>query len=552
MQILGGGRVLKDLSEVKAKIKTTVATNNNDLYKSHLYWSQKPYNICDILIENFSEKGDIIFDPFMGSGVTLIQSISKEYSRKAVGVEINEVPIFIIDVLLKKYNLRNTKALINKFLDKIEYLEDYYKTVCNSCGEKGIITKSIFDREHFTSDLVIKEIHYNCNCSKKILRKDSTEEDYSMMNGLEEYNQINNISNLELLSNTRIAVYKGQKISDIFTRRNFFIIDKVIEIINNFEEEDQELLNYIVLSSLHLSKITDTHSNSQWPLWTPKINCVEKNIIPVINKRAKALILSLKYAQQNLCSNRNRTDDLINMNPGEFKIINKGIQFLSESDIPDNSIDLVITDPPYMGQVLYSEYMQLYKPFLKLDFNLDDEIVISTAPDRKKEETEYYKLLDEAFTKIGKKVKNNKYMCMYFHDSNLNVWKKIIDILEKAGFRYLSQVHVKKKNTLKNIISPKKSLNGDAVLFFIKEPYVKTEIREVESIEEIELNVIKHAKYIIKTYGPQSTPELYDDGLMEFIIHNGWLSELSIKYKSLVEIFEKYLIWDATKGKWMI
>src|SRR5690606_32903567 len=102
------------------------------------------------------------------------------------------------------------------------------------------------------------------------------------------------------------------------------------------------------------------------------------------------------------------------------------------------------------------------------------------------------------------------------------------------------------------IISPKKSLNGDAVLFFIKEPYVKKEVREVESIEEMELNIIKHAKYIIKTNGPQSTPELYDDGLMEFIIHNGWLSELALKFKSLVEIFEKYLTWDTTKGKWTI
>lgn len=60
--------MIKDLSEVKMKIKNTVASNNNDLYKSHLYWSQKPYNICDILIESFSEKGDIVFDPFMGSG----------------------------------------------------------------------------------------------------------------------------------------------------------------------------------------------------------------------------------------------------------------------------------------------------------------------------------------------------------------------------------------------------------------------------------------------------------------------------------------------------
>ena len=189
---------------------------------------------------------------------------------------------------------------------------------------------------------------------------------------------------------------------------------------------------------------------------------------------------------------------------------------------------------------------------MNLDYNLEDEIVVSTAPERKKDEAEYYKLLEDAFAKVGRKVKNDKYMCMYFHDSNLDVWKKLIDILEKAGFRYLSQVHVKKKNTMKKIISPKKSLNGDAVLFFIKEPYVKKEVREVESIEEMELNIIKHAKYIIKTNGPQSTPELYDDGLMEFIIHNGWLSELALKYKSLVEIFEKYLTWDTTKGKWTI
>ena len=544
--------MIKDLSEVKMKIKNTVASNNNDLYKSHLYWSQKPYNICDILIESFSEKGDIVFDPFMGSGVTLIQAITKKYSRKAVGVEINQVPIFIIEVLLKKYNLRNVKTFIARFLDEIEQLNVYYETTCDSCKEKGIITKTIFDREDFTSNPVIKEIHYNCNCSKKILRKDSSEEDYLMMNEMEQYYQINFVRNVELLSNTRIAVYKGQKISDIFTKRNFYIIDKVLEIIKTFNEEEQELLNYILLSSLHLSKITDTHSNSQWPLWTPKKNCVEKNILPVIGKRAKALISSLEYAQKNLCPNRGKSDNLFDMKPGEFKIINKGIQFITEEDIPDNSIDLVITDPPYLGQVLYSEYMQLYKPFLNLDYNLEDEIVVSTAPERKKDEAEYYKLLEDAFAKVGRKVKNDKYMCMYFHDSNLDVWKKLIDILEKAGFRYLSQVHVKKKNTLKNIISPKKSLNGDAVLFFIKEPYVKKEVREVESIEEMELNIIKHAKYIIKTNGPQSTPELYDGGLMEFIIHNGWLSELALKYKSLVEIFEKYLTWDTTKGKWTI
>ena len=35
------------------------------------------------------------------------------------------------------------------------------------------------------------------------------------------------------------------------------------------------------MSILHLCKITDKHSNSQWPLWIPKTDCVEKNIIEI-------------------------------------------------------------------------------------------------------------------------------------------------------------------------------------------------------------------------------------------------------------------------------
>lgn len=49
-----------NIEEVKNKIHNTVATNKNDLYNSNIYWSQKPYNICDILIESFSQE-EILF-----------------------------------------------------------------------------------------------------------------------------------------------------------------------------------------------------------------------------------------------------------------------------------------------------------------------------------------------------------------------------------------------------------------------------------------------------------------------------------------------------------
>lgn len=73
---------MKSIDEVKKEIYSTSASNKNPLYDSHIYWSQKPFNICDILIDAFSKEGDVIFDPFLGSGVTLLQSISNDKKEK--------------------------------------------------------------------------------------------------------------------------------------------------------------------------------------------------------------------------------------------------------------------------------------------------------------------------------------------------------------------------------------------------------------------------------------------------------------------------------------
>lgn len=538
----------KNLYEVKQKILDTCASNNNDLYKSHLYWSQKPYNICDILIENFSKEGDTILDPFMGSGVTIIQSVHNKHKRKAIGIEINEVPIFIVKKLLDNYDQKILTKEINNVVNKVKKLNKFYETNCINCAETGTIQKVIFDRESWNSTPNVKEIYYKCKCSKKSIVKTADLLDVEKMNV--EYEAVN-INDIELIINSRLAVYKGEKISNIFTKRNFMILDIIKGYLDKNNCLYNEGLKYILLSIIHLSKITDTHSNSQWPLWTPKKDCVEKNIIEVFEKRAKLFIKSVKYINENVDINRKSVDSYSDLLNGDFYVINKGAQNITNNDIPNESIDLVITDPPYLGQVLYSEYMQLYKPFLELNFNLKDEIVVSSSPERNKNEEEYFILLEKVFKNVSDKLKDGKYMCMYFHDSNLKVWDKLIRILEKHKLRYISQVHVKKKNTLKNIISPKKSLNGDAILFFVKENITsKYDINNIETIEEIERNIIKHAKFIIKQKGPVTTPELYDDGMMEFIIHNGWLSKLSNEYKSLIEIFEKYLIWDKELSKW--
>lgn len=523
------------LEKIKKEIDDITATNRNELYDSHIYWSQKPYNICDILINAFSKKGDIVLDPFMGSGVTLLQAIKKSTGRIGIGCEINDAPLFIVNTLLKKYDPVKFKDLSSHFLFEIKKLLPYYYTVCPHCGSKAVITSVVFDKPSRNSDIEIKTINFRCSCTSKGVKKPD-KFDYDNMNINE---KILFIKNEKLIPNSKIAVYENQGIDQIFTGRNYTVLDKIIGIINSLSDYN-DLFKYILMSVIHLCKITDKHSSSQWPLWIPKVDCVEKNIIDLIEKKVLKFSKTIKYLNDNYNGD------------SEFKLIHKGSQYINENDISDESVQLIITDPPYLGQVAYSEYMQLYKPFLNLNFNLDDEIVVSSAPSRTKDEKLYFQELEKVFKICSKKLKNNGYLCLYFHDSSLEVWNKLIKILSENHFKYLSQIHIKKSNTLKNIISPKKSLNGDCMLFFVKDLSTNENPIGTENITEIEHNLIKQSKYLVKTNHSLSTPELYDKGLMEILIQNGWLDTLSQKYKSLIDIFEKHLNWDPKSSKWKV
>ncbi|EQI09633.1 hypothetical protein [Clostridioides difficile] len=187
---------------------------------------------------------------------------------------------------------------------------------------------------------------------------------------------------------------------------------------------------------------------------------------------------------------------------------------------------------------------------MDLEFELENEIVISSAPARDKGKVLYFDMMNSAFENISRVLKVGKYMCMYFHDSNLDVWDNIIDIMTNNNLKYMGQIHVSKnKNTLKNILSPKKSLNGDCIIFFKKDLNINYDINEVDNIED-KINNIAQAIIDIKGYA--STPELYDNGALEYIISNGKLKEISKKYKDLTSIFEQRFNWDKERGVWTV
>ncbi len=54
----------------------------------NLHDTEKPVELMKILIENSSQEGDLVFEPFMGIGATVIASL--ELNRRCIGVELDE------------------------------------------------------------------------------------------------------------------------------------------------------------------------------------------------------------------------------------------------------------------------------------------------------------------------------------------------------------------------------------------------------------------------------------------------------------------------------
>lgn len=533
-----------DLINLKSEIKKLDPTSKNPIYNTHLYWSQKSFNVIDELIKHLSKEDEIVFDPFMGSGVTVIEAVQKSFNRIGIGCDVNEMPKFIVSNVLQKIPQTNLTAVFSDFKKFLQTLEKYYYTRCPICGNSAIISKVVFDKpERTKNNFIIKAISLTCdNCGKQTKKPDVY--DYEQISVTKKDGII---CNKQLIQNSKIAVGINDKISDIFTPRNFSVLDEIVSYIS--QTQHQDILNYLLMSVIHLSKITDMHSNSQWPLWIPKVNCVEKNIIDLLNKRITNLTKAKKYIKENYKEN-SVVEHFSDLERNKAMILTKGSQWISNEEIPDDSVSLIITDPPYMDQVLYSEYMQLYEPFIGLNFNLEDEIIVSSSSKRKRNKEEYFKLLNDVFRMCSRKLKEKHFMCLFFHDSNLDVWSNLITILENNGFRFISQEHIKKTKTVKNILSPKKSLRGDAILFFENTCAPIPEPQTSMSFDEIKHSVYNEAKKLLEKNGDLSTPELYDMGIIEMLIENGWLQKLSLKYKSLVDIFEEFFVWKRETGKW--
>jgi DNA modification methylase len=83
------GKRSEQMGKLAARLrKGTVLSVNRSGETSRSHPTQKPVDLLAQLIETSSSRDELVFDPFMGTGSTLIASIIE--GRKAIGIEIEE------------------------------------------------------------------------------------------------------------------------------------------------------------------------------------------------------------------------------------------------------------------------------------------------------------------------------------------------------------------------------------------------------------------------------------------------------------------------------
>lgn len=121
-------------------------------------------------------------------------------------------------------------------------------------------------------------------------------------------------------------------------------------------------------------------------------------------------------------------------------------------NIPSESVDLIFTDPPFGGNINYSEMNLLWEAWLSARTDSIDEAIINKY--QGKGPREYGELMKKALTECRRVLKSGHWMCLLFHNSSAAVWVELRNAIIRSGFEIRGiQLFDKKHASFKQLVS---------------------------------------------------------------------------------------------------
>ena len=144
---------------------------------------------------------------------------------------------------------------------------------------------------------------------------------------------------------------------------------------------------------------------------------------------------------------RGKIKRMMNDSPGKGPVV-ISTSSATKIDLQESCVDYIFTDPPFGGNIIYSELNFLWEAWLNVYTNQTPEAIISKI--QKKNLDNYNDLMSDSFCEYARILKPGHWITVIFHNSMNAVWIAIQSSLEKAGL-VVADVRVfdKKQLTMK-------------------------------------------------------------------------------------------------------
>ena len=458
-------------------------------YGVHGYFTKQSWNVVSAYVENFSQPGDLVLDPYGGSGVTAIEALMK--GRKAINIDLNPLAIFLVQSLVapvNSYDLNNAYQEIKSEYERKEpkTSKDIKNIVSKLPGPKPLklpkgsdvkTADKLFSKEQIAKLSLLKSIILKQK--DKNLRKTFL----LMFSGLVTK------ANLTYHTSTYVAKEGGGDAS-AFRYYRYRIAPKpvAIDIMKFFE------------------------------LRFKKIKAAKKEIEYFINHNTIDNIQVIKGTATDLSFLKNET------------------------------VDYIYTDPPYGKKIPYLDLSTMWNAWLDLDVTDDDfDLEAIEGGDRKKSKEDYNALIAKSIQEMYRVLKFDRWLSFVFAHKDPEFWHLIINTAEKCGFEYRGAVPQKNGQTsFKKRQNPFTVLSGQLIINFrkVKNPRTILKANLGMNIGDIVINTIE--ALIAKNQG--ATLEQINDELIIKGLELGFLDLLKKEYSDLTPLLlENYDYDEATE-----
>jgi len=477
--------------------------------------------------------------------------------RRAICVDTGVLPTFIGRTLLRPIDVEEFERISNKTMDDVEtrwgwiyeaeddrgnngtILNTVFSDIieCNNCGSQSTFldlfvdfkrgafksrskcpscrttimataarraTETIYDDLLKTSIQKTKRVPVTINgkIGKRRWTRPVAEKDMATLSRIEKTQLPAFVKPVPMLSGEerwgelyRAGYHKGiTHLHHFYTRRNFLALTVLYAAAKSVPEEYRDhfilaVSSYNVAHSSLMTRFVFKKGN-RTPVNTsaePGVlyitGCpVEKNVFQGVRQKIK--IIKEAAAEVN------------KWNPQVYVYTRPAQQ----SGLPDNSVDYVFTDPPFAGNIQYSEINFLSESWLGAFTDNKFETVISDV--QGKQLQDYERLLTEALSENFRVLKAGHYMSVVFHHTSSKVWNSLRRAILGAGFDIVNSSILDKQQTSFKQTTTAGAVKKDLIIVALKplSANSQTETSDPGTAEQF-------LRDRLSRLGPNDTPE---------------------------------------------